>query len=114
MREQTAVVVLDGSQGEGGGAMVRTALAMAALTEQAVLIESVRGGTSHAGVDAEDVVFGGALAKSCEAEVSGLELGSSTIRFSPKRRPRALECRFGRPVLSRSFGSQTAEGLLSD
>jgi RNA 3'-terminal phosphate cyclase (ATP) len=91
MREQTAVVVLDGSQGEGGGAMVRTALAMAALTEQAVLIESVRGGTSHPGVDAEDVVFAAALTKSCEADVSGLELGSSTLRFSPKRRPRALD-----------------------
>ena len=69
MRETSSVVVLDGSQGEGGGAMVRTALAMAALTELPVLIESVRGGTAHSGVDAEDIAFVGALAKSCDASV---------------------------------------------
>ena len=40
-------LVLDGAKGDGGGALVRTALAMSAITQQAVRIENVRGGTAY-------------------------------------------------------------------
>jgi RNA 3'-terminal phosphate cyclase (ATP) len=80
-----SLVLIDGSHGEGGGALVRTALAMAALTQQAVRIDQVRNGTNHPGIDIEDLTLIKALAKSCGAEVTGAEHGSQTISFLPTR-----------------------------
>ena len=84
------MIVLDGTYGEGGGALLRTALAMSALTEQAVKIENVRGETRFAGLDPEDLTLVQALAESTAAATSGAELGSNTLVFSPSRRPKAL------------------------
>lgn len=84
------MIVLDGTYGEGGGALLRTALAMSALTEQAVRIENVRGETRHPGLDPEDLTLVRALAESTAAETTGAEIGSNTLAFLPTRRPRAL------------------------
>jgi len=90
MASQHALVIIDGSHGEGGGALLRTALAMASLTEQAVRINSVRGGTKFPGLDAEDITVIRALAGMCEAETTGVELGSNSISFLPTSRPKGL------------------------
>lgn len=84
------MIVLDGTYGEGGGALLRTALAMSALTEQPVRIDNVRGETRHPGLDPEDLTLVQALAESTAAEVQGAEFGSNVLTFSPTRRPRAL------------------------
>lgn len=84
------MIVLDGSYGEGGGALLRTALAMSALTEQAVRIEGVRGSTRHPGLDPEDLTLLRALVESTAAETTGAEIGSNTLAFLPTRRPKAL------------------------
>jgi len=70
--------------------MLRTALAMAALTQQPTRIDSVRGGTSHPGLDYEDLILIFALAKSTNAETVGAELGSLSVSFLPTRHPRGL------------------------
>ena len=85
-----AVIVLDGTYGEGGGALLRTALAMSALTEQAVKIENVRGETRHPGLDPEDLTLVNALVESTGAEATGASVGSNTLAFMPTHRPRAL------------------------
>jgi len=85
MATTRSLIVLDGSHGEGGGALVRTALAMSALTQQPVRIDQVRNGTNHPGIDAEDLVLIKALAKSCAAETVGAEPGSNTVSFLPTR-----------------------------
>lgn len=84
-------IVLDGSHGEGGGALLRTALSLSALTQQPTRIDYVRGGTPYAGVDSEDLALIRGLGKSCEAEVIGANLGASTLSFLPTRHPRALK-----------------------
>ncbi len=84
------MIVLDGSYGEGGGALLRTALAMSAVTEQGVRIENVRGESRFPGLDPEDLTLVGALAESTAAEVSGADLGSNTLVFNPTRLPKAL------------------------
>lgn len=86
----SALVLIDGSHGEGGGALLRTALSMSALTEQAVRIDGVRGATKYPGLDAEDLTVLRTLAGMCNAETVGAELGSPTVSFLPTRRPRGL------------------------
>ena len=91
MVSQSSLVVLDGSYGEGGGNLVRTALSMAAMTQQSVRISQVRGGTSYPGVDIEDLLLAQTLAEICRAETPGLELGADTITFHPTVRPRPFK-----------------------
>jgi RNA 3'-terminal phosphate cyclase (ATP) len=86
-----SLITIDGSHGEGGGALVRTAFAMAALTEQGVRIDNFRAGTNHPGVDVEDLVLVQTLATSCSAETVGLNLGSNSVSFLPTRRCHGLK-----------------------
>ncbi len=90
MRSPGSLVAIDGSYGEGGGSIVRTALAMSALTQQSVKIASIRAGTPYPGLDVEDLVIANALAQSCQAECTGLEIGSETLVFHPTSRARSL------------------------
>ncbi|MGV3614465.1 MAG: RNA 3'-terminal phosphate cyclase [Fimbriimonas sp.] len=90
MASSLALIVIDGSHGEGGGALVRTALAMAALTQQPVRIDNVRGSTRFPGLDVEDLTVLRALQRICNAETVGAEAGSSSITFLPTRRPSGL------------------------
>lgn len=83
-----ALLTLDGSHGEGGGALVRTALAMAALTQQPLRIEGVRSGTRYPGLDAEDLTLLKVLREMCAAETPEAEIGSPTLSFLPTRTPR--------------------------
>ncbi len=83
-------ILIDGSHGEGSGALFRTSLVMASLTQQAVRIEDVRCGSKYPGLDGEDLVLMVALAKSCAAETTGSEIGANNVSFLPTRKPRGL------------------------
>ncbi|MCO5296682.1 MAG: hypothetical protein M9921_07480 [Fimbriimonadaceae bacterium] len=85
-----APLIIDGSHGEGGGALVRTALAMAALTQQPVRIVNVRGGTGAPGLNPEDLTVLRAVAWCSGAEVLGADPGSNSVSFLPTRRPRGM------------------------
>jgi RNA 3'-terminal phosphate cyclase (ATP) len=86
MASPLALITIDGSHGEGGGALLRTAMAMAALTQQPVRIDGVRGGSRYPGLDAEDLTIVRALQKICNADVVGGELGATSLTFMPQRR----------------------------
>ena len=103
------MIVLDGTYGEGGGALLRTALAMSAVTEQAVRVENVRGESRFPGLDPEDLTLVRALAESTHAETTGAELGSNTLAFLPTRRPKALN---GRLTTVRSDGNRGPNSLI--
>lgn len=83
-------ILIDGSHGEGGGALVRTCLVMASLTQQPVRIEGVRSGTKFPGLDYEDLLLLRALAKCSAAETTGAQVGSTTVSFLPTRRSKGL------------------------
>jgi len=75
-------VEIDGSYGEGGGSVVRTALAVSALTRQPLVIRSVRGGLRRPGIGAIDSALASALAQMTRAEVSA-RIGDETLSFFP-------------------------------
>jgi RNA 3'-terminal phosphate cyclase (ATP) len=82
--------ILDGSHGEGGGALLRTALVMSVLTLQPLRIENIRGATNFPGLDYEDWLLVKTLAQSCGAETVGAEIGSTSVSFLPTRRPKGI------------------------
>ncbi|HMS56618.1 MAG TPA: RNA 3'-terminal phosphate cyclase [Fimbriimonadaceae bacterium] len=91
MRTVGSPILIDGAHGEGGSALFRTALALAAITQQPVRIDSVRGGTKLQGLTLEDLTVTKAIGQSCSAEISGAQLGSTTLSFWPSHRPKGLK-----------------------
>ncbi|MBI4145148.1 RNA 3'-terminal phosphate cyclase [Candidatus Woesearchaeota archaeon] len=78
------MLTLDGSQGEGGGQMVRTALALSALTQIPFRMTDIRAGRDVPGLKAQHVTCVRALEKLCGAISEGAELGSRELTFHPK------------------------------
>jgi len=83
------VLTIDGSQGEGGGQILRTALALAAITGRAICIEKIRAGRKNPGLAAQHLTGVRAIAGICDAHVDGDELGSQRLTFVPGRPPQA-------------------------
>lgn len=80
---------LDGAHLEGGGALVRTALTMSALTQIPVHIANVRGNAPTPGISTEDLTVARALGLATAAETSG-NRGEHELTFTPTRRPSGL------------------------
>ncbi len=76
------MINLDGSQGEGGGALVRTALALAALTRQEFVVENIRAGRVEGGLKAQHLEAINLLKKLCSAKTNEISLGSPHLEFS--------------------------------
>ncbi len=91
MAERESLLKIDGSHGEGGGALLRTALQMSVLTQQGFRIEHIRSGTKFIGLDVEDITLIKILASLTDAEVSGAEPGSLSLLFVPTRTPKLLK-----------------------
>lgn len=83
MTELALPVVLDGTYGEGGGALIRTALSMSALTLRPLRVQNVRGGTGFPGLSQEDISLIEALKQLTSAETVGVELKSQQFSFLP-------------------------------
>ncbi len=76
--------VIDGSQGEGGGQVLRSALSLAAITQQNIELINIRAGRKKPGLLRQHLTSLLAAQEICHAEVEGAELGSERIRFAPK------------------------------
>ncbi|MBU1879548.1 MAG: RNA 3'-phosphate cyclase, partial [Chloroflexi bacterium] len=85
------LVTIDGSHGEGGGQIIRTSLSLAALLGVPVRIERVRAQRPKPGLQAQHLTAVRLAAQVCDAEVTGAELGSTTLHFAPRSRPRPGE-----------------------
>jgi RNA 3'-terminal phosphate cyclase (ATP) len=80
-------IVLDGSQGEGGGQILRTALSLSAITGRPFTIVKLRAGRLKAGLRPQHREAARAVARIVDAELEGDEVGSSRLAFRPRRRP---------------------------
>ena len=77
------MIEVDGAHGEGGGQLLRMAVALSALTDTPVRVVRIRAGRPTPGLAAQHVTAIDAVAKLCGGEVVGLAAGSSTIEFRP-------------------------------
>ena len=78
------IVVVDGSHGEGGGQVIRTSVALSALTGKPVRITNIRAKRCTSGLRAQHVSGVDAVAQMCNAEVKGASIGSEEIDFFPE------------------------------
>jgi RNA 3'-terminal phosphate cyclase (ATP) len=77
------MIELDGSQGEGGGQILRTSLALSVATGQPVAIEKIRAGRAKPGLMRQHLACVNAAAEISGAQLEGAELGSQSLRFVP-------------------------------
>ncbi len=76
---------IDGAHGEGGGQILRTALAVAATTGTPCRIVRIRAGRGRPGLLAQHLAAVRMAATIADAEVAGATLGSSELTFVPRR-----------------------------
>ncbi|MBO3799567.1 MAG: RNA 3'-terminal phosphate cyclase [Candidatus Brockarchaeota archaeon] len=74
---------IDGSMGEGGGQVLRTAVALSALLKKPVKVFNIRAKRSNPGLRPQHLAAVKAVASLTGARVEGLSVGSSQILFFP-------------------------------
>jgi RNA 3'-terminal phosphate cyclase (ATP) len=78
------MLLINGAYGEGGGQILRTSLALAAILHQPIRIENIRAGRKNPGLAAQHLTSVRAAAMICDAKLAGDELGSTTLTFIPQ------------------------------
>jgi len=77
------MIEIDGAYGEGGGAILRQALGMAAYAGVSVRVVNIRAGRPRPGLAPQHVKAVQAVAELCGAQVEGLEPSSTEVSFYP-------------------------------
>jgi RNA 3'-terminal phosphate cyclase (ATP) len=77
------LIEIDGSHGEGGGQILRTSLALAALLRKKIRVYSIRQGRPEPGLKSQHLASVRAIAEICSATVEGLNVGSTNLVFDP-------------------------------
>jgi RNA 3'-terminal phosphate cyclase (ATP) len=117
-----SLITIDGSQGEGGGQILRTSMALAAIGGCALRIGRIRARRPKPGLQRQHLQAVRAAARVCNGHLEGDELGSSSIVFTPQA-PTAGDYRFDigsagstalvaqtvLPILWRAGGASTLE-----
>lgn len=84
-------VEVDGSYGEGGGQLLRTAVALSAITSRPVRIKAIRAGRENPGLQAQHLKGVEAVAALCDAKLQGAHMRSTELTFEPAEiKPRSL------------------------
>lgn len=77
------MIELDGAQGEGGGQILRTSLALSLITGQAFHLRNLRAGRSKPGLQPQHLMSVQAAAAVGQATVRGANLASKDLVFEP-------------------------------
>lgn len=80
---EKGMITIDGSQGEGGGQILRSALALSMLTGKAFCIEKIRAGRAKPGLMRQHLTCVLAAAQICGGSVEGGAIGSRELSFAP-------------------------------
>ncbi|MCA9940326.1 MAG: RNA 3'-phosphate cyclase [Anaerolineales bacterium] len=81
-------ITIDGSQGEGGGQVLRTSLSLAAITGRPLRLYNIRAGRSKPGLRPQHLTAVHAVGRICAARMDGDRLNSRTLEFTPTTPPR--------------------------
>lgn len=76
-------VTIDGSMGEGGGQVLRTALSLSAITGTEIELKKIRAGRAKPGLKRQHLTCVKAVAEICGAKVSEVGVGSMELEFKP-------------------------------
>jgi RNA 3'-terminal phosphate cyclase (ATP) len=78
------MLTIDGSIGEGGGQILRTALSLSLVTRQAVRLFNIRAARQKPGLQAQHLAAVKAAAAIGQAELDGAVAGSRELTFQPQ------------------------------
>ena len=81
------MLTINGSTGEGGGQIVRSAVSLAAITGRPVTLKNIRANRKNAGLAAQHLTAVRAAAIICDAHLRGDALGSTELVFEPQSSP---------------------------
>ncbi len=79
------MIKIDGNHLEGGGQIVRTALALSAITGKPFEVNDIRKGRKDGGLKSQHLFGVKALKEMCDASVDGDFLGSEKLLFVPRK-----------------------------
>ncbi|GAB6102793.1 RNA 3'-terminal phosphate cyclase [Thermococcus atlanticus] len=79
------MIVIDGSHGEGGGQILRTAIALSVITGKPVKIVKIRANRPNPGLRPQHLHGILALKELSNAKVKGAKVGSTVLEFIPGR-----------------------------
>lgn len=85
------LLIIDGSYGEGGGQILRTALSLSAITGRPFRMQRIRAGRRESGLRPQHLAAVRALGAVCGARLEGDALGSRELTFEPAGPPQAGE-----------------------
>ena len=77
------MIEIDGSFGEGGGQVLRTAVAFSAITGEPLRVYNIRAGRENPGLRPQHLKSLEAVGGLCGAQVTGLSVGSTDVTFTP-------------------------------
>jgi RNA 3'-terminal phosphate cyclase (ATP) len=77
------MLTIDGSMGEGGGQILRSALSLSLCGRRAFQIVNIRARRRQPGLRPQHLAAVRAAAEICSAEVEGATIGAQTLRFAP-------------------------------
>jgi RNA 3'-terminal phosphate cyclase (ATP) len=78
------VIQLDASFGEGGGQILRSALALSVIKGRAIRLTNIRAKRAQPGLKAQHLAAVRAAAQISEAWVEGAGIGSQSLKFEPR------------------------------
>jgi len=84
-RREIAMLRIDGAHGEGGGQLVRTAVALAAIRGMPIRIDNIRARRRNPGLAPQHLAAVRAVAAMCDAHCEGVALRSNALTFTPGR-----------------------------
>jgi RNA 3'-phosphate cyclase len=84
------MIEIDGSYGEGGGQILRTAVSLSALTLRPVKITKIRSGRPQPGLKHQHLAGIDLTGQLVHAKIRGLEVGSTEVEFTPTERSSGL------------------------
>ena len=77
------ILKIDGSFGEGGGQIIRTAVTLSCITKKPIKIENIRKKRKNPGLRPQHLTGIKILGNICNAKMKGLEIGSTKVEFIP-------------------------------
>ena len=83
----TDLLTIDGSYGEGGGQILRTALSLSAITLRPFFMVNIRAGRRNPGLQPQHLAAARAAGIVSRAVVTGAQLGSQELSFLPQHTP---------------------------